>query len=146
MRGHVRYRLVRGPLRPAILATNTDSSASMRSDTPESRFPLFHSHPNHVDTFNFFDFFNLDIFDFCRLLLKSQRLTIFVSLARVLPLPHVQERNARERGRYVTDSYIHPRVEQVVPSAAVSQGIRTAGLRALWPVAGAQLTGRCCHE
>jgi hypothetical protein len=43
MRGHVRYRLVRGPLRPAILATNTDSSASMRSDTPESRFPLFHS-------------------------------------------------------------------------------------------------------
>jgi hypothetical protein len=37
----------------------------MRSDTPESRFPLFHSHPNHVDTFNFFDFFNLDIFDFC---------------------------------------------------------------------------------
>src|SRR2546429_8269942 len=40
MRGHVRYRLVRGPLRPAILATNTDSSASMRSDTPESRFPL----------------------------------------------------------------------------------------------------------
>ena len=94
MRGHVRYRLVRGPLRPAILATNIDSSASMRSDTPESRFPLFHSHPNHVDTFNFFDFFNLDIFDFCRLLLKIQQLTIFVSLARVLPLPHVQERNA----------------------------------------------------
>ncbi|PYS62133.1 MAG: hypothetical protein DMF76_09410 [Acidobacteria bacterium] len=45
----------------------------MRSDTPESRF---HSHPNRVDTFNFFDFFNLDIFDFCRLLLKIQRLTI----------------------------------------------------------------------
>jgi hypothetical protein len=40
MRGHVRYRLVRGPLRPATLATNTVSSASMRSDTPESRFPL----------------------------------------------------------------------------------------------------------
>src|SRR6266403_5809613 len=95
----IRYRLARRRLRPAILAT---SSASMRSDTPESRFPLFHSHPNHVDTFHSFDFFNLDIFDFCRLLLKIQRLTIFVSLARVLPLPHVQERNARERGRYVT--------------------------------------------
>src|SRR5437588_11926553 len=99
----------------------------MRSDTPEARFPLFHSHPNRVDTFNFFDFFNLDIFDFCRLLLKIQRLTIFVSLARVLPLPHVQERNARERGRYVTDSYIHPRVEQVVSSSAVPLGLKIAG-------------------
>jgi hypothetical protein len=50
-----RYRLARRRLRPAILATNSDSSASMRSDTPESRFPLFHSHPNHVDTFHSFD-------------------------------------------------------------------------------------------
>src|SRR5438309_10100920 len=105
----------------------------MRSDTPEARFPLFHSHLNHVDTFNFFDFFNLDIFDFCRLLLTIHRLTIFVSLARVMPLPHVQERNARGRGRYVTGSDIHPRVEHVVPSAAASQAILTAGLRALWP-------------
>ena len=36
-----RYRLARRGLRPAILATNSDSSASMRSDTPESRFRLF---------------------------------------------------------------------------------------------------------
>jgi hypothetical protein len=72
----IRYRLGRHRLCPAILATNTDSSASMRSDTPESRFPLFHSHPNHVDTFNSFDFFNFDIFNLCRLLLKIQPLTI----------------------------------------------------------------------
>jgi hypothetical protein len=76
MTGNIRYRLVRRPLRPAILATNTDSSASMRSDTPDPRFPLFHSHPNHVDTFHSFDIFNFDIFDFCRLLSKIQRLTI----------------------------------------------------------------------
>jgi len=44
----IRYRLARLRLRPAILATNTDSSASMRSDTPESRLPLFHSHPIEV--------------------------------------------------------------------------------------------------
>jgi hypothetical protein len=50
-----RYRLARRRLRPAILATNSDSSASMRSDTPESRFSLFHSHPNQVDTFHSFD-------------------------------------------------------------------------------------------
>jgi hypothetical protein len=37
----IRYRLARRPFRPAILATNTDSPASMRSDTPESCFPFF---------------------------------------------------------------------------------------------------------
>jgi hypothetical protein len=72
----IRYRLARRRLRPAILATNSDSSASMRSDTAESRFPLFHSHPNHVDTFHSFDIFNFDIFDLCRLPSKIQRLTI----------------------------------------------------------------------
>jgi hypothetical protein len=41
MTGHVRYRLARRRLHYAVLATNTDSSASMRSDTPESRFPFF---------------------------------------------------------------------------------------------------------
>ena len=76
MNGNIRYRLVRRPLRPAILATNTGSSASMRRATPESRFLLFHSHPNHVDTFHSFDFFNLDIFDFYRLFVKILRLTI----------------------------------------------------------------------
>ena len=69
-----------------------------------------------------------------------------VSLARVLPLPHVQERNAGERGRYVTGSHIPPQVEQVVSRAAVSQGIRIVGFRTLWPLAGVQLTGKCCHE
>jgi hypothetical protein len=95
MTGNSRYRLVRRPLRPAILATNTDSSASMRSDTPESRFPLFHSHPNHVDTFHSFDFFNLDIFDFCRLLLKIQRLTI-LSVWRV-SCPYRTCKNAMQK-------------------------------------------------
>jgi hypothetical protein len=39
-------------------------------------FPLFRSHPNHVDSFNFFDIFNFDFFDFWRRSLKIQRLTI----------------------------------------------------------------------
>jgi hypothetical protein len=64
MTGNIRYRLARRRLRPAILATNTDSSTSRQSDTRESRFSLFHSHPNHVDSFHSFDIFNFDIFDF----------------------------------------------------------------------------------
>ena len=64
MTGNIGYRLVRRPLRVAILATNTDGSAAMRSDTPESRFSLFRRHPNHVDTFHAFDIFNFDVFDF----------------------------------------------------------------------------------
>ena len=36
MTGHVSYRLARRRLHYAILATNTDTSASMRGDTPES--------------------------------------------------------------------------------------------------------------
>jgi hypothetical protein len=89
MTGHVRYRLAPRCLHSAILATNTDSSASMRSDTPESRFPLFHSHPNHVDTFHSFDIFNFDIFDFVASSLENSATYDLVSLARVLPLPHV---------------------------------------------------------
>ena len=85
----IRYRLARRRLHPAILATNSDSSASMRSDTPESRFPLFHSHPNHVDTFHSFDIFNFDIFDFVGSSLENSATYDLVSLARVLPLPHV---------------------------------------------------------
>jgi hypothetical protein len=41
MTGNIKYRLVRRRLRPAILATNRDNSASRRSDIPESRFPPF---------------------------------------------------------------------------------------------------------
>jgi hypothetical protein len=85
----IRYRLLRRRLRPAILATKSDSSASMRSDTPESRFPLFHSHPNHVDTFHSFDIFNFDIFDFVASSLENSATYDFVSLARALPLPYV---------------------------------------------------------
>jgi hypothetical protein len=82
----IRYRLARRRLRPAILATNSDNLASMRSDTPESRFPLFHSHPNHVDTFHFFDMFNFGIFDFVASSLENSATYDFVSLARGLPL------------------------------------------------------------
>jgi hypothetical protein len=89
MTGSIRYRLVRRPLRPAILATNTDSSASMRSDTPESRFPLLRCHPNHVDTFRSFDIFNFDIFDSVASSLENSATYDLVSLARVLPLPLV---------------------------------------------------------
>jgi hypothetical protein len=85
----IRYRLARRRLRPAILATNSHSSASMRSDTPESRFPLFHSHPNHVDTFHSFDIFSFDIFDFVASSLENSVTYDFVSLARALPLLYV---------------------------------------------------------
>ncbi len=85
----IRYRLARRRLRPGILAANSDSSASMRSDTPESRFPLFHSHPNHVDTFHSFDIFNFDIFDFVASSLENSATYDFVSLARALPLLYV---------------------------------------------------------
>ena len=84
----IRYRVARCRLRPAILATNSDSSASMRSDIPESRFPLFHSHPNHVDTSHSFDIFNIDIFDSVESFLGNSTTYALVSLARILPLPH----------------------------------------------------------
>jgi hypothetical protein len=89
MTGNIRYRLVRRPLRLAILATNSDSSASMRSDTPESRFPLFHSHLNQVDTFHSFDIFNFGIFDFVASSFENSATYDFVSLARALPLLYV---------------------------------------------------------
>jgi hypothetical protein len=85
----IRYRLARRRLRPAILATNSDSSASMRSDTPESRFPLFHSHPNHVNTFHSFDIFNFDIFDSVASSPENSATYDLVSLARALPLLYV---------------------------------------------------------
>ena len=90
MTGSITYRLVRRRLRLAILATNTDSSATMRNDAPElSRFPLFHSHPNRFDTFHSFDFFNFDIFDFVTSSLENSATYALVSLARALPLLHV---------------------------------------------------------
>jgi hypothetical protein len=89
MTGNIRYRLVPRRLRPAVLAIHSDSSASMRSDTPRSRFPLIHSHPNHVDTFDSFDIFNFDIFNFVASSPENSATYDFVSLARVLPLQHV---------------------------------------------------------
>jgi hypothetical protein len=115
---------------------------SARSSVLESRFPLFHSHRNRVDTFISFDFFNFDIFDLCRLLLKIQRLTILLVWRGSCPYRTCKNVNAEERWRYVTGSHISPQVEQVVLRSAVSQGIWTVGFRALWPVAGAQLTGK----
>ena len=88
MTGNIRYRLIRRRLRLAILATNSNNSASVRSDTPESHFPTLHSHPNHVDTFHSFDIFNFDIFDFVAFFLENSATYDLVSLARVLPLPH----------------------------------------------------------
>ncbi len=84
-----RYRLARRRLRPAILSTNSDSSACMRSDTHESRFPLFHSHSNHVDTFHSFDTFNFDIFNFVASSLENSATYDFVNVARALPLLYV---------------------------------------------------------
>jgi hypothetical protein len=88
MTADIRYRLIRRRLRPAILATNSNNSASVRSDAPESHFPTLHSHPNHVDTFDSFDIFNFDIFDFVAFFLENSATYDLVSLARVLPLPH----------------------------------------------------------
>jgi hypothetical protein len=75
MTGSIRYRLFRRRLRLAILATNTDSSASMRSDTPGSRFPFFiairiTSTLSTLSTSSTSTFSTL-----LRLLLKIQRLT-----------------------------------------------------------------------
>jgi hypothetical protein len=84
----IRYRLARRRLHSAILATNSDNLASMRSGTPESRFPLFHSHPNHVDTF-LFRHLQLRHFRPLSSCLENSATYDLVSLARVLPLPHV---------------------------------------------------------
>jgi hypothetical protein len=109
-------------------------------------FPLFRRHPNDVDTFHSFDIFSFDIFDFVASSLENSATYDLVSLARALPLTCVYERNTEERGRYVTGSHIPSQVEQGVLRSAVSQGIWTIGFSALWLLAGAYLTGRCCHE
>jgi hypothetical protein len=70
----IRYQLARRRMRLAILATNSGSSASMRSDIPESRFPIFIA---------------IDIFDFVASSLENSATYDFVSLARALPLPYV---------------------------------------------------------
>jgi hypothetical protein len=84
----IRYRLARRRLHSAILATNSDNLASMRSGTPESRFPLFHSHLHHGDTF-LFPHLRLRHFQPLSSCLENSATYGFVGLARVLPLPHV---------------------------------------------------------
>jgi hypothetical protein len=72
----IRYRLARRHLRPAILATNTDSSASMRSDTPESRLPFFIA-IRMTSTLSTLSTSSASTFStLLRLLSKIQRLTI----------------------------------------------------------------------
>jgi len=137
MTGHVSYRPARRRLHYAILATNTDSSASMRSDTPELRFPPFSSPSGSHRHFQLFRLLQPRHFRLLSSSLENSATYDLVSLARVLPLPHLYEPNAGERGRYVTGFHIPPQVEQVVPSSAVSQGIWSVGFRALWPLAGA---------
>jgi hypothetical protein len=44
------------------------------------------------DSFNSFNFFNLDIFDFSRSFPENSIAYDFITLARALPLLHVQER------------------------------------------------------
>jgi hypothetical protein len=110
------------------------------------RFPLSRSPPESLRHFQLFRLLQPRHF---RLLSSSPENSAtydLVSLARVLPLPHVEERNAQERGHYAAGFDIPPQVEQVLPRSTVSPRIRTFGFRALWAVAGAQLTGRCCRE
>jgi len=52
-------------------------------------FPSFRSHLNRFDSFNSFDFFNFDIFNLVASSLENSATYDLVSLARVLPLPHV---------------------------------------------------------
>jgi len=111
----------------------------MRSDTRESRFPFIAIRiASTLSTFRL-----LHPTFSTRVSPEIQRLTIFVSLARVLPLPHVQER-MHERGDAMSPILIFIASGSKCTECCVSQGIRTAGLHALWPVAGAQLTGRYC--
>jgi hypothetical protein len=109
-------------------------------------FLLVRNHPYPVDTFNSFDFFNLDNFDCCCLLLKIQRPKILSVWRGSCPYYTCKSVMQVRGGCYATGSHIPPQVEQVVPRVAVSLGIRTVGFHALWPLAGAQLAGRCCHE
>jgi hypothetical protein len=52
-------------------------------------FPFLVVLPNRFDTFHSFDIFNFDIFDFVASSLENSATYDLVSLARVLPLPHV---------------------------------------------------------
>ncbi len=133
----IRYRLARRRLRPAILATNTDSSASMRSDTPESRFPLFTA-IRITSTLSTLSTSSTSTFStLLRLLSKIQRLTISLVWRERCPCCTCKDVTQVRGRRYATGSQIHPQVEQVVPGSAVSQGIWTAGFRALRLLAGA---------
>jgi hypothetical protein len=88
MTGNAKYRLVLRPLRPALVAANTDSSACLGNDTPEARFGLFHSHLitstlSTLSTPSTSTFSTL----LCDLFENSATYDL-VGLARILPLPH----------------------------------------------------------
>jgi hypothetical protein len=133
----IRYQLARRRMRLAILATNSGSSASMRSDIPESRFPIFiairiTSTLSTLSTSSTSTFSTL-----LRLLSKIQRLTISLVWRERCPCRTCKDVTQMRGRRYATGSQIHPQVEQVVPRSAVPQGIWTVGFRALWLLAGA---------
>ena len=133
----IRYRLARRRFRLAILATNSDSSASMRSDTPSRASPFFIA-IRITSTFSTLSTSSTSTFStLLRLLSKIQRLTISLVWRQRCPCCTCKDVTQVRGGRYATGSQIHPRVEQVVPRSAVSQGIWTAGFRALWLLAGA---------
>jgi hypothetical protein len=133
----IRYRLLRRRLRPAILATKSDSSASMRSDTPDSRFPFFIA-IRITSTLSTLSTSSTSTFSTLLLLLsKIQRLTISLVWRERCPCRTCKDVTQVRGKRYATGSQIHPQVDQVVPRSAVSPEIWTVGFRALWLLAGA---------
>src|SRR6266478_830825 len=98
----------------------------MRSDTPESRFPLFTA-IRITSTLSTLSTFST----FLRLLSKIQRLTISLVWRERCPCCTCKDVTQVRGRRYATGPQIHPQVEQVVPRSAVSQGIWTVGFRAL---------------
>jgi hypothetical protein len=103
--GNIRYRLVR---RASAQARRVRSRELLPNDPASNRvsrlkkfgihaeqcawvapFPSFRSHLNRFDSFNSFDFFNFDIFNLVASSLENSATYDLVSLARVLPLPHV---------------------------------------------------------
>jgi len=85
MTGSISYRLARRPLRLATLATNTESSASMRSDTPQSRFPLLHASGSRRH-FPLFRHLQLRHFRLCCLLSRELRDLRFCQFGACLAL------------------------------------------------------------
>ena len=137
MRGHVRYRLVRGPLRPAIWR-RIQTARHLCEGIHLSRASPFFIAIRITSTLSTLSTSSTSTFStLLRLLSKIQRLTISVVWRERCPCCTCKDVTQVRGRRYATGSEIHPQVEQVVPRSAVSQGIWTVGFRALWPLAGA---------